>query len=69
MKVVKEGETYKMFYLLSEERQGNKIVKEFVCDDCNDLQAIQEVDFGDIAIVAKPPSVYLYNSQKEWVIL
>ena len=58
-----------MFYLLSEELQGNKIIKEFVCDEFNDLQTIQEANFGDTAIVVKPPSVYLRNSHKDWVIL
>lgn len=57
-----------MFYVLSEERQGNKIVKEFVCDEEKELKLIDS-NFGDIAIVVNPPSIYLKNSQNEWVIL
>lgn len=58
-----------MYYILIKEQQGNKTHQEFVCDTKEDLKNIKEADFGDIAIVVGPPSVYLRNSQKDWVLL
>lgn len=58
-----------MYYILIKEQQGNKIHQEFVCDTKKDLNSIREADFGDIAIVAGPPSVYLKNSQRKWILL
>lgn len=58
-----------MYYILIEERQGDRVYREFVCDTTDDLDLVKEASFGDIAIVAGPPSVYLRNSHKNWVLL
>ena len=58
-----------MYYILIEERQGNRIHREFVCDTNKDLELVKDANFGDIAIVAGPPSVYLQNSHKDWILL
>lgn len=58
-----------MFYILSEERQGFNIQKEFVCDTNEDLKNIEDCSLGDLAIVVYPAAVWLRNSKEEWLEL
>lgn len=58
-----------MFYILSEERQGFNIQKEFVCDTNEDLKNIEDCSLGDLAIVVHPAAVWLRNSKEEWLEL
>lgn len=51
-------------------KQNNSIsygIKEFVCDTNEDLKNLPDCDMGSSAIVIEPSSVYLKNSQGEWI--
>ena len=56
-------------YVLSETIETQQINREYVCDDLEDLKTIINSNFGDIAIVINPASIYLKNSKDKWVEL
>ena len=58
-----------MFYILSEEKQGYNIRREFVCDTDEDLKDISNCSLGDMAIVVYPAAIYLRNSKEQWLEL
>lgn len=58
-----------MYYVLSEEKQGHNIRKEFVCDALKDLNNITNCSFGDLAIIVYPAGVFLRNSKEQWLEL
>lgn len=56
-------------YVLSETIETQQINREYICDDLEDLKTITNSNFGDIAIVINPASIYLKNSKDRWVEL
>ena len=58
-----------MFYILSEEKQGYNLQKEFVCDTKEDLDYIIDCSLGDLAIVVNPAAIFLRNSKEQWLEL
>lgn len=49
--------------------QDNVITYEFMCDEAEDLNAIdqQYITMGSVAVIINGFEVYIANSKKEWV--
>jgi hypothetical protein len=56
-------------YILSETKNSQQVYREYVCDDFTDLKTITNSNFGDIAIVINPASIYLKNSKDKRIEL
>lgn len=58
-----------MYKLVSNDGDVSYGIKEFVCDTPEDIVTLPSCQMGSTCIVISTASVYILNSQKEWVKL